>query len=214
MYTYNRERRQQWDALRTARTNALEATLESLDSQLVPNDFHSTSDNSSIFGSPKSEAIEDPISSSADSPTSTLRAQPTNKSLDKSRWKTLRGFIDEHAIEEVLETIEIERATLDVGGTYAFSGYYCPPMCIQDVIATTAEYSQTLVMMNAAVKNSLPQPSPRPPIEKMLSSQTDVSVEMARHLDSLTAHYDQMATALKDSEAGEMFSEEDLQGAS
>jgi autophagy-related protein 17 len=35
---------------------------------------------------------------------------------------------------------------------------------------------------------------------------------MARHLDSLTAHYDQMAIALKDSEAGEIFSEEDLQG--
>jgi autophagy-related protein 17 len=66
--------------------------------------------------------------------------------------------------------------------------------------------------MNATVKNSLPRPSPLPPIEKILSSQTDVSIEMARHLESLTAHYDQMAAALKDSEAGEIFSEEDLQG--
>jgi autophagy-related protein 17 len=40
----------------------------------------------------------------------------------------------------------------------------------------------------------------------------DVSIDMARHLESLAAHYDQMATALKDSEAGEMYSEEDLQG--
>jgi len=35
---------------------------------------------------------------------------------------------------------------------------------------------------------------------------------MARHLESLAAHFDQMAAALKDNEAGETFSEEDLQG--
>jgi len=35
---------------------------------------------------------------------------------------------------------------------------------------------------------------------------------MARHLESLTAHYDQMAAALKGSEAGEAFSEGDLLG--
>lgn len=69
-------------------------------------------------------------------------------------------------------------------------------------------------MMNTTVKSSLPQPNPLLPVEKILSSQTDVSMEMARHLDSLTAHYDQMAVALKDSEAGETFSEEDLQGIS
>lgn len=84
---------------------------------------------------------------------------------------------------------------------------------VQDVIATTTEYSQTLIMMNTAVKSSLPQLSPLLPIEKILSSQMDVSIEMARHLDSLTAHYDQMAIALKDSEAGEIFGEEDVQGA-
>lgn len=40
----------------------------------------------------------------------------------------------------------------------------------------------------------------------------DVSIDMARHLESLATHYDQMAAALKDSEAGETYSEEDLQG--
>ena len=115
------KRYQQWDTLRTERTNALESTLESLGSQLVPNDFHSTSDDSSIFGSPKSETDEDPIISAADhSPTATLRGQLTDKATDKSRWKTLRDFIDERAIEEVLETVEIERAALDVGGVLAF----------------------------------------------------------------------------------------------
>lgn len=80
------------------------------------------------------------------------------------------------------------------------------------MIATTAEYTQTLTMTNAAVKGSLPRPSPLPPIDKILSSQMDVSIDMARHLESLAAHFDQMAAALKDSEAGETFSEEDLQG--
>jgi autophagy-related protein 17 len=80
------------------------------------------------------------------------------------------------------------------------------------MIAITAEYSQTLMMANAAVKSSLPQPSPLPPMDKILSSQMDVSIDMARRLENLTAHYDQMAAALKDNEAGETFSEEDLQG--
>jgi hypothetical protein len=35
---------------------------------------------------------------------------------------------------------------------------------------------------------------------------------MAGHLESLASHYDQMAGALRESEAGEVFSEEDLQG--
>ena len=99
-------------------------------SQLVPNDFHSTADDSSIFGSPKSEIDEDPIISTVDhSPAATLRAQLTDKATDKSRWKTLRDFIDERAIEEVLETVEIERAALDVGDILAFSGYH-DPLCI------------------------------------------------------------------------------------
>ena len=67
-------------------------------------------------------------------------------------------------------------------------------------------------MTNAAVKGSLPHPGPLPPIDKILSSQMDVSIDMARHLESLATHYDQMVVALKDSEAGETFSEEDLQG--
>ena len=80
------------------------------------------------------------------------------------------------------------------------------------MIATTAEYSQTLTITNATIKGSIPKPGPLPPIDKILSSQMDVSVDMAHRLESLAGHYDQMAAALKDSEAGESFSEEDLQG--
>ena len=67
-------------------------------------------------------------------------------------------------------------------------------------------------MTNAAVKSSLPRPGPLPPIDKILSSQMDVSIDMARHLESLASHYEQMAAALRGSEVGELFSEEDLQG--
>lgn len=37
---------------------------------------------------------------------------------------------------------------------------------------------------------------------------------MAKHLTSLAEHYDQMASALRDNEAGEVFSREDIQGQS
>jgi len=48
-------------------------------------------------------------------------------------------------------------------------------------------------------------------IEEILESQAEVSTRMAIHLESLTSHYGQMAGALRESEAGEIFSEEDLQ---
>ena len=43
-------------------------------------------------------------------------------------------------------------------------------------------------------------------------AQAKTSTAMAGHLDSLTSHFDQMAAALRESEAGEVFSEDDLQG--
>lgn len=55
--------------------------------------------------------------------------------------------------------------------------------------------------------------TPTVPIENILESQAEVSTHMAVHLESLASHYGQMA-ALRDSEAGELFSEEDLQGRS
>lgn len=48
-------------------------------------------------------------------------------------------------------------------------------------------------------------------MDDIFSMQESVSTEMAGHLHSLTGHYDQMAQALHDSEAGEIFSEDDLQ---
>lgn len=51
-----------------------------------------------------------------------------------------------------------------------------------------------------------------PAIETALNSQDERLHSMASHLESLAAHYDQMAGALRDTEAGEAFSPEDIQG--
>lgn len=48
----------EWDATRTMRTDALDAILESLGSQLVPPDFHQASADSSLFGSQHPSDVE------------------------------------------------------------------------------------------------------------------------------------------------------------
>lgn len=90
--------------------------LESLGSQLVPHDFHSTTDDSSLFGSPTSEEGNQDITEKhpEHSPTGTVRNSRLPNTADRSRWKTLRDFVDERAIEDVLETLDSHRGTLDV----------------------------------------------------------------------------------------------------
>jgi hypothetical protein len=39
-----------------------------------------------------------------------------SRQADRTLWKTLRDFVDEQAIEDVLETIENDRLGLDVSG--------------------------------------------------------------------------------------------------
>jgi autophagy-related protein 17 len=39
-----------------------------------------------------------------------------SRQADRALWKTLRDFVDEQAIEDVLETIENDRLGLDVSG--------------------------------------------------------------------------------------------------
>lgn len=66
----------------------------------------------------------------------------------------------------------------------------------------------------SSIRNSLPELST--PLagfaEEILAAQDKGSTSMAAHLESLASHYDQMATALRESEAGEEFSEEDIHG--
>jgi autophagy-related protein 17 len=109
----------EWDTLRIQRVDALDKILESLDTQPVPPDFHKDDANSSLFGSQHSneEGEERPRSPHLrTSLTDTLRIDRPNArpGTDRTKWKSLRDFVDEKAINEVLETIENNRSTLDV----------------------------------------------------------------------------------------------------
>lgn len=53
-----------------------------------------------------------------------------------------------------------------------------------------------------------------PLLDEIFNTKEIASEEMAKHLTSLAEHYDQMADALRDSEAGEIFGDEDIQGLS
>lgn len=104
----------------------LEAILESLGTHVVPPGFHENASGSSIFLDPSSESeTEEPhnVTAPDHSPTLTIRrsnghvastSKKAGKLKDKSRWKTLRDFVDERAIEDALETIESERNKLEV----------------------------------------------------------------------------------------------------
>jgi autophagy-related protein 17 len=136
-----------WDTSRSKHTDALDAILESLGTQLVPPEFHQSPEDSSLFGSqhsdPEAEAshkhkrtpqkkANGPLVS-PQSPSATLRHHEGCGSLkedkskgeeeiykgkkdDRKRWKTLRDFVDDQAIEDIYETIEDDRTALDVRG--------------------------------------------------------------------------------------------------
>ena len=125
----------EWDRERTKRVDALDAILDSLTSQVVPPDFYTVLDGSeSIFGSQHfdDQADDDPFNarnvspvtnergSVLSSPSDTIRLHlspvPQNKILDsdKRNWKTLRDFVDDQAIEDILEDMDSERNALEV----------------------------------------------------------------------------------------------------
>jgi autophagy-related protein 17 len=76
---------------------------------------------------------------------------------------------------------------------------------------TTQHFTPTLNERISDIENSLPTDAQSSNIIDMITSQESTSTVMAQHLESLAQHYDQMASALHDSEAGEDFGEEDLQ---
>jgi autophagy-related protein 17 len=80
------------------------------------------------------------------------------------------------------------------------------------MLAATDSYPENLTNTISTIQRSLPTTTALPSINSTLESQAKVSTHMANHLESLASHYDQMAGALRESEAGEAFSEEDLQG--
>ncbi|KAJ7034962.1 autophagy-related protein 17 [Mycena alexandri] len=183
---------QEWDVVRVKHSNALDGILESLGTQLVPPDFHQHSAASSLFGSQHSEDEEDAQGNVPQSPRHSLSSTVHNVRRDRPRpdrqtWKTLRDFVDDQAIEDVLEKMENGRTTLD------------------DILNKTDEYPETLNTTTTAIKESLPDCATTP---RHGQAADDTGWN---NNQSLAAHYDQMAGALHESEGGEAFSEEDLQ---
>jgi len=199
------KRTQAWDASRSKNTDMLDAVLESLGTHVIPPGFHENASGSSIFVSPSSESETEELHKVAapdHSPTLTIRhsngnAVSTSKKVrklkEKSRWKTLRDFVDEHAIEDALETIEFERNKLE------------------DSLAVTASYTARLHETLRAIRDSLPPDKPVVDVQKVLSTQEQWTTEMANQLEGLAEHFQKMEDALKESEAGEKFSEDDIQ---
>ncbi|TFY70472.1 hypothetical protein EVG20_g2531 [Dentipellis fragilis] len=195
---------QAWDTLRAQSTSALDTTLESLGSQVVPPDFHDTLSDSSLFGSQPSDSEPEVPRKTATALSQSQSAASLNgngrhknkkdrsRKQDRRRWKTLRDFADERAIEDALETIEDDRAVLE------------------DIMNTTADYPTTLHNTLTAIRDGLPRVDEQVSIERVLTDQERVSGTMAEQLESLAEHYDKMENACKEHEHGEAFVEEDL----
>lgn len=82
---------------------------------------------------------------------------------------------------------------------------------LQDVMSSTFHYPETLSNAVASIRASLSAAGPPPAIEPLLAVQEKTALEMAKHLESLAEHYDQMAGALLESETSQ-FGEEDIRG--
>ena len=76
----------------------------------------------------------------------------------------------------------------------------------------TASYTATLQDTLRAIREALPPDKPAVDLQKVLSTQEHWTTEMAHQLESLTEHFEKMEDALRESEAGEKFSEDDIQG--
>lgn len=82
----------------------------------------------------------------------------------------------------------------------------------QDILAKTEGFPFALHETLDSLKSQLPELSPIPSVRDVFATQENVTANMAKHLESLASHYDQMAAALRDKETGMVFNEEDLQG--
>ncbi|KDQ59057.1 hypothetical protein JAAARDRAFT_127658 [Jaapia argillacea MUCL 33604] len=216
----------EWDVERTKHIEELDDILDSLGSRIIPPDFHLDPTDLSPFGSQHSSPSSSGGGEQAGySPTITIRGDISSHSRkkrdelreDRSKWKTLRDFVDERAIEDTLEGLENDR------------------MELEDVMDSTADYAHTITTHISTIISSLPpsssipssslplsptsppssqaqtsRPEAQEQIQQILESQHASSTTMARHLESLAAHFEQMSNALRESEEGEVFGEEDF----
>ncbi|XP_006459322.1 hypothetical protein AGABI2DRAFT_184045 [Agaricus bisporus var. bisporus H97] len=207
---------QSWDTERSHYSTELDHILEALGAQLVSPEFHQTSADSSLFGSQHSSQEDQPGPHPHDqsesrtfppsSPSTTVRNHSgvlsgtdvrNIRDQDRKHWKNLRDFVDDQAIEDILETIEGNRTALD------------------DLLGRTSDYSETLNQAIESILTSLPQSADGSQLAARMRDtivdQDTVGTSMAGALESLASHFEQMDAALKDTEAGEILGEGDLQ---
>ena len=87
----------------------------------------------------------------------------------------------------------------------------------QDILGKTDDYPETLTVTINSILASLPIPEPDDPgalkrVQEVVIAEENLVRSMAAVLENLANHYDGMASALKESENGEAFSQEELQG--
>lgn len=192
----------EWDRARSQRTRSLDLILEQLGNQTVPPSLHKTVSGSSVFGSPRSNTSKElPATSQSGlngrSPLNTSPAEEKNSvsNQDKSKWKTLRDFIDEHSIEDALEKIEEERLQLD------------------DYLARTYDFPQVLDARISDIRGSLPPLSSEPIlaiVHRLMTEQDGLVNAMAEDLEGIARHYGQVRDALTVEEGGAIIDQEDL----
>jgi autophagy-related protein 17 len=200
--------------------------LDALGAQVVPPDFHQPGVEDDVFGAPEDDV--DPFAPSSHSRVNgassgssesddalsspaTIRGElpalngigaskldaRRRRRMDRSRWKTLRDFVDERGIEDALEKMEIERTALE------------------DLVLSTAGFPATIDAAVVAIRDGMPaihHVGAQGLVKEVLEHQEKTSTGMAAHLESLAMHFDQIEGALRDSEAGEVFGEEDMMG--
>ena len=202
----------------------MDSTLELLGSQVVPPSFHQSSLESSLFGIQTPENNDEVLGHEQ---AQTLQATNGDQgpSQDRSKWKTLRDFVDERGLEDVFESIEGERNALDE--TLAATATHPATIIsianqIRSLLSTSLSASQEFLQTQRYSPNTSSPTAERQvhanqspkDVSALLAQQERTSAGMASHLESLAAHYDQMATALKEKEAGEDIGEEDMEGLS
>jgi autophagy-related protein 17 len=214
---------QEWDLQRTQRTQALDAMLDVLSTQVVPPDFHQPRVEDDVFGPP--EADDDPFMTGEQSMNGHVNGSSEDDALsspatirgelpplvsqnmsrmdirrrqrqDRTRWKTLRDFVDERGIEDALEKMEVERSSLE------------------DLLLSTSDFPGTIEAAIFSIREGVPVgPSKAQPlVQEVIEQQESASAAMATHLESLAVHFDQVEAVLRDSEAGEIIGEEDTEG--
>ncbi|TRM65065.1 autophagy-related protein 17 [Schizophyllum amplum] len=180
-----------FDASRAQHTGELDQILESLESQLVPPDFHENSEASSLFGSQHSDDDERQHQQSPSDTVRDFRHPP--RAVDRRRWKNLRDFVDDRAIDQVLDIMDDERGALD------------------DTLHKTLDYPESLMRSIDSIRSGLPETGAFPAVEEIISSQDAIIHSMAGHLEDLAKHYDQMASALHITEEGHEHTEEEIE---